>query len=1722
MKLIDGRPLWDFRALIACGGDGGDDGGGGSGMGGSGSGGGMGGEGTGSGAVGPGSGGMGGMGTSTTDVGTSGFGGNPDGGAIGTGMSAPGTAALGFEAFAPPPVAPPPLAPVAFAPPAPPVGALQQIAAASMPALGAAPANAAMTNPALTVQGFGIPGAAPLGNAGFAGIGSPGFGAFGGGLGMMNAMHSANPAQQQAAPQSNVAFGTGPTAGMTGASSAGSSAGFGTSSFGAPSNTSAGGVSTVGPSMGMGFEDMFGGPIGFNDSMAGFEGVYGGTDEATGLEFGGMTPSFALDDALGIGSAGGVPGMTTEQANAALGFSVPTVESQAVPSLVGPSGVTGFGAPLGIGGPGISLGAALGVPTTSVQSTAFGPMGSTVQSGMMANAISQAAEQQAQNAQAAQTAAPASAFGLSGPVGMMGNAVTPMDMATALAMSTALSSAKGSAATQAEEEQMALTPFGGFGNAGLPAFSAPAPAGGFMAGAGMGANAMLSLEAQQAMQQALQEAFGVANVQQTMASMNQPFGSSLQGALGTIGTPTFGMAGGMAPAGFAPVMGVPSAAPAAPTAMAGMFGEGGFNNAGMGMLGAAPAAQTATAPAVPAEAIVPMMESVPAAPLGTPQNPVEIQQALQTNNLQIGAQQAFSPNMLSAVFGLLGGPAGMAAHALATYGTPMTDPWGDNAVGGDDGYGYGPSDVAFDRTPAPAATTPVTPGALSAFRRRYLGAGDDLLRYGMLQRGEREYYDDEPVRMAEGGRVEGRGGALSAIFRAARDMVSPGGDLNPTPAPFEPSMQGVMDAGNFAAEMVNPAPGIDAAIEHARQGDYGNAMIEGTLSMPMIAAGRGIRAFHGSPHDFDRFDLSKIGTGEGAQAYGHGLYMAESPDVARGYRDALTGDGGASLRIGGRDAMDVYSQIENRAARMPARAAQGEYDKLSVLEDLMNEGDLLAVQSRIADGNYSPEAAAWFNKEVAPRFTRDGRLYEVDINADPSRFLDWDAPLSAQSPEVMRALGYRTDEGLARMQAQLDDLQSRGALDTFPTNGGEWDELFNTNYKNPALADDYIRLSREISDNMTRRAPRIDETIEGLVKPRDSWQDGRAAVEASKRLRDSGIPGIKYLDAGSRGAGDGTRNYVVFDDSLITILRKYGVGSLAALPAGVLATIGISRDQAEEMDANRVDAPQQYAEGGRVRSGRGALGAIYDAARSMFSPGGELNPTGPLVEPTAEGVMDVVDFAGEMLTPGPGIEEGMRRMSSARDSYRDGNYLDAAGNAMTGVLEAGMDIPQLGIFAGAGARTANRVALDQAKKLAESGADRRAIWDETGWFKGRDGQWRFEIDDSGARFPGMNGEVALKKRDRIDQSFWHGDLYEAYPDTAAIPLKPEYANPRFSGAHYSGADEQITLNPNILGPGASKPKARSTTLHELQHAVQSREGFATGGSPSDFLDQGSARNTRDALAWKRAVDAKQAEMPGADRIAVENALVQDYQRADLMDMLPNDSARYIANQPWFNEPNFIKKAEQTVRDYGLDRRVDPYKPDEAYRHLAGEVEARNVQTRRDFTPEQRRARPPWETQDVPDDLQIVRMGGDGPQASVDDYLKRINPDGRQVPAADRPNLGMGDMYGMAPRDARPVHTMQTEKFGRVRFVEKDGDVYALARNPDLGEEDVIGYAMNRGNGTELHVVDEAQRLGIGEELSYQFRKRSPYAPSGGLTEGGEATARKVYQRLVDEGVIPRD
>ena len=143
---------------------------------------------------------------------------------------------------------------------------------------------------------------------------------------------------------------------------------------------------------------------------------------------------------------------------------------------------------------------------------------------------------------------------------------------------------------------------------------------------------------------------------------------------------------------------------------------------------------------------------------------------------------------------------------------------------------------------------------------------------------------------------------------------------------------------------------------------------------------------------------------------------------------------------------------------------------------------------------------------------------------------------------------------------------------------------------------------------------------------------------------------------------------------------------------------------------------------------------------------------------------------------------------------------------------------------------------------------------------------------------------------------------------------------------------------------------------------------------------------------------------------------------------------------------------------------------------------------------------------------VAKQSDDGFEA----YRKRVDPSGRTIPAEDRPNLRMGDMYGMLPKNAEVVGELDDVTLHRGG----NGDYYATAYNPDVGEQDVVGYIQGRENGTELAVVEEMQGKGIGSELQYLFRSENPFAPTGGLTEAGASRLESTYDRLAAEEMIP--
>lgn len=276
----------------------------------------------------------------------------------------------------------------------------------------------------------------------------------------------------------------------------------------------------------------------------------------------------------------------------------------------------------------------------------------------------------------------------------------------------------------------------------------------------------------------------------------------------------------------------------------------------------------------------------------------------------------------------------------------------------------------------------------------------------------------------------------------------------------------------------------------------------------MGRAQAGIRAYHGSPHDFDRFDLSRIGTGEGNQSYGHGLYFAEKEGVARSYRDNLSGDVPANIlnRIihqqgpirEGEALRDVFANM------LRAYPSVNKWSKDPRVLDLM----LRARRGINADGTYSDDGIRAFRElDNLVGKEQGGRMYEVEIAARPEEFLDWDKPLSEQGPEARRRIEA------AGFTAPAERLWVND-LDNQAMRMGEWS----------GRAD-------------------LQRTVAG-------------------RLRSVGVPGIKYLDQGSRQSGEGSRNYVVFDDRLVRILRKYGIVAVPGA-AGAMTVLGVGGGDAQ-------------------------------------------------------------------------------------------------------------------------------------------------------------------------------------------------------------------------------------------------------------------------------------------------------------------------------------------------------------------------------------------------------------------------------------------------------------------------------------------------------------------------------------------------------------------------------
>ena len=257
----------------------------------------------------------------------------------------------------------------------------------------------------------------------------------------------------------------------------------------------------------------------------------------------------------------------------------------------------------------------------------------------------------------------------------------------------------------------------------------------------------------------------------------------------------------------------------------------------------------------------------------------------------------------------------------------------------------------------------------------------------------------------------------------------------------------------------------------------GALMKGGGLGLGML----GHTVYHGSPHLFDKFSLEKIGTGEGAQAYGHGLYFAENPAVANQYKDQNV------FR-----AFDIAPEAEKRGLQLTS-AARGEL----IRQAGANPDPMIAAKKLQYANATTRDIPQEKLAELIDGYQKaqSGNLYKVDIPDEAiPKMLDWDKPLSEQSKEV-QDFALRN---AGKLKKELKAFQGN------PNNG----DLAPKNIYEMTGADLLGALGR--------------------------------GGEAEAALHQAGITGIRYLDAGSRGAGKGSSNFVLFDDSLANILERNG------------------------------------------------------------------------------------------------------------------------------------------------------------------------------------------------------------------------------------------------------------------------------------------------------------------------------------------------------------------------------------------------------------------------------------------------------------------------------------------------------------------------------------------------------------------------------------------------------
>lgn len=446
----------------------------------------------------------------------------------------------------------------------------------------------------------------------------------------------------------------------------------------------------------------------------------------------------------------------------------------------------------------------------------------------------------------------------------------------------------------------------------------------------------------------------------------------------------------------------------------------------------------------------------------------------------------------------------------------------------------------------------------------------------------------------------------------------------------------------------------------------------------------------------------------------------------------------------------------------------------------------------------------------------------------------------------------------------------------------------------------------------------------------------------------------------------------------------------------------------------------------------------------------------------------IYDWLRDTVAKLQGTQE-QRRLIDAQNLYEK-----ALRQAETGTQGRATQL----LYAGENAKTADLNALTRAAEMEADGTDAQTIRRATGWFRGMDGKWRFEIDDSGMEYR-RDGDARLMEEsgyrrlqeltdkwarnaenrgepltaeeaaesERLEGEYYdrawaekyeladflrHSDLFEAYPALRHTSLVFKETMPGVNG-YYDRSTDTIVLSKDLVG------SPDRTLVHEIQHIIQGTEEFA-GGSNLDYWgyknkDRQAYKSDRRYLEAERRVRNAFDTMPDTVQ-----ETVRQINRAKL-DQNWDEVLRL--EESLYNGPYADEYSAYTQADFDRRARVDYFKNAntlELYRNTAGEIEARDAADRRGYTAEQRRQLRP----DLGNEATVFADGGVGyfamsaeEQAGVREQLRKNN---------DR--LNAMDVVGRV--DTRDYVQLDTGK-AREKLVKELGRYGYTVNRPGLGE-----------------------------------------------------------------------